>query len=77
MITANSTAQCHRTVSRRADRRSAVPVEVGAGAYTGAGAVIRQDVPPDALAVSKGDQRNMDDYVKRIEDRETEEDQPS
>ena len=53
------------------------PVEVGAGAYTGAGAVIRQDVPPDALAVSKGDQRNMDDYVKRIEDRETEEDQPS
>ena len=53
------------------------PVEVGAGAYTGAGAVIRQDVPPDALAVSKGDQRNMDDYVKRIADRETEEDQPS
>ena len=54
------------------------PVEVGAGAYTGAGAVIRQDVPPEALAVSKGEQRNMDDYVKRIEDRETEEeDQPS
>ena len=41
------------------------PVSVGEGAYTGAGAVIREDVPPGALGVSKGEQRNIEGYAKR------------
>jgi bifunctional UDP-N-acetylglucosamine pyrophosphorylase / glucosamine-1-phosphate N-acetyltransferase len=41
------------------------PVEVGDGAYTGAGAVIKDDVPEGALAVSENDQRNIDGYAER------------
>lgn len=41
------------------------PVEVGDDAYTGAGAVIRSDVPPGALGVSSADQRNIEDYAER------------
>jgi bifunctional UDP-N-acetylglucosamine pyrophosphorylase / glucosamine-1-phosphate N-acetyltransferase len=41
------------------------PVEVGDGAYTGAGSVIREDVPDGALGVSKGDQRNIEGYADR------------
>jgi bifunctional UDP-N-acetylglucosamine pyrophosphorylase/glucosamine-1-phosphate N-acetyltransferase len=37
------------------------PVTVGDDAYTGAGAVIREDVPPGALGVSRGhEQRNIE-----------------
>ncbi len=41
------------------------PVEVGDGAYTGAGSVIREDVPDGALGVSKGEQRNIEGYAER------------
>jgi len=41
------------------------PVEVGEGAYTGAGAVIRSDVPPGSLGVTDAGQRNIEDYAKR------------
>jgi bifunctional UDP-N-acetylglucosamine pyrophosphorylase / glucosamine-1-phosphate N-acetyltransferase len=41
------------------------PVVVGDGASTGAGAVVREDVPPGALAVSSGPQRNIADWVAR------------
>jgi bifunctional UDP-N-acetylglucosamine pyrophosphorylase/glucosamine-1-phosphate N-acetyltransferase len=41
------------------------PVEVGDDAYTGAGAVIKQDVPKGALAVSENDQRNIEGYAER------------
>jgi bifunctional UDP-N-acetylglucosamine pyrophosphorylase/glucosamine-1-phosphate N-acetyltransferase len=41
------------------------PVTVGDGAYTGAGTVVRQDVPPGALAVSAGEQRVIEDWVVR------------
>lgn len=41
------------------------PVEVGDGAYTGAGAVIKGDVPPGALAVSENEQRNIEGYADR------------
>ena len=41
------------------------PVTVGDDAYTGAGTVVRKDVPDGALAVSKVDQRNIEGYAKR------------
>ncbi len=41
------------------------PVTVGDGAYTGAGTVLREDVPPGALAVSAGPQRNIEGWVAR------------
>ncbi|MCW4352010.1 bifunctional UDP-N-acetylglucosamine diphosphorylase/glucosamine-1-phosphate N-acetyltransferase GlmU [Hoyosella sp. YIM 151337] len=39
------------------------PVHVGDGAYTGAGTVLREDVPPGALAISGGRQRNIEGWV--------------
>ena len=41
------------------------PVEVGDAAYTGAGAVIDDDVPEGALAVSQNQQRNIEGYAER------------
>ena len=41
------------------------PVTVGAGAYSGAGTVIKDDVPPGALAVSGGKQRNIEGWVQK------------
>jgi len=41
------------------------PITVGDGAYTGAGTVLRDDVPPGALAVSAGEQRIIEDWVLR------------
>ena len=40
------------------------PVTVGDGAYSGAGTVIREDVPPGALAISGGRQRNIEGGVQ-------------
>ncbi|MCB0868202.1 MAG: bifunctional UDP-N-acetylglucosamine diphosphorylase/glucosamine-1-phosphate N-acetyltransferase GlmU [Solirubrobacterales bacterium] len=48
------------------DTMLVAPVEVGDGAYTGAGAVIRESIPPGALSVSRNDQRNVDDYAGRL-----------
>jgi bifunctional UDP-N-acetylglucosamine pyrophosphorylase/glucosamine-1-phosphate N-acetyltransferase len=39
------------------------PVQVGDRAYTGAGAVVKDDVPEGALAVSDNDQRNIEGYA--------------
>jgi bifunctional UDP-N-acetylglucosamine pyrophosphorylase / glucosamine-1-phosphate N-acetyltransferase len=47
------------------DNMFVAPVTVGDGAYTGAGAVLREDVPPGALAVSAGAQRNIEGWVLR------------
>jgi bifunctional UDP-N-acetylglucosamine pyrophosphorylase / glucosamine-1-phosphate N-acetyltransferase len=41
------------------------PVTIGDGAYTGAGTVVRDDVPAGALAVSAGPQRNVEGWVQR------------
>lgn len=47
------------------DTMFVAPVSVGDGAYTGAGTVLRDDVPPGALAVSAGGQRIIEDWVLR------------
>ena len=47
------------------DTMFVAPVHVGDGAYTGAGTVVRDDVPPGALAVSAGPQRNIEGWVER------------
>jgi bifunctional UDP-N-acetylglucosamine pyrophosphorylase / glucosamine-1-phosphate N-acetyltransferase len=47
------------------DNMYVAPVTVGDGAYSGAGAVLRDDVPPGALAVSAGTQRNIEGWVVR------------
>ena len=47
------------------DNTFVAPVTVGDGAYTGAGSVIRNDVPPGALAVSAGSQRTIEGWVLR------------
>ncbi len=41
------------------------PVQVGDKAYTGAGAVVKGDVPEGALAVSDNDQRNIEGYAEK------------
>jgi len=60
----------HRTTIGRdarlgVDTMLIAPVEVGDGAYTGAGAVIKSDVPEGALAVSENKQRNIEGYADR------------
>ncbi|HVX32838.1 MAG TPA: bifunctional UDP-N-acetylglucosamine diphosphorylase/glucosamine-1-phosphate N-acetyltransferase GlmU [Solirubrobacterales bacterium] len=58
----------HRTTIGRdvrigVDTMLIAPVEVGDSAYTGAGAVIKDDVPEGALGVSENAQRNIDGYA--------------
>ena len=70
-ITANydGEAKHHTTIGSHchtgSDNVFVAPVEVGDGAVTGAGTVVRRDVPPGALAVSTGPQRHLDDWVAR------------
>jgi bifunctional UDP-N-acetylglucosamine pyrophosphorylase/glucosamine-1-phosphate N-acetyltransferase len=47
------------------DTMFVAPVTVGDGAYTGAGTVVREDVPPGALAISSGPQRNIEGWVAK------------
>ena len=46
------------------DTGGVTPVELGDGAYTGAGTVVRRDVPPGALSVSGGPQRIFEGWVE-------------
>ena len=60
----------HRTVVGRhaktgSNNTFVAPVEIGDGAGTAGGTVVRRDVPPGALAVSTGAQRNLDGWVQR------------
>jgi bifunctional UDP-N-acetylglucosamine pyrophosphorylase/glucosamine-1-phosphate N-acetyltransferase len=48
-----------------ADNMFVAPVTIGDGAYTAAGSVITQDVPPGALAVARSRQRNIEGWVSR------------
>lgn len=60
----------HRTtvgshVRMGSDTMYVAPVTVGDGAASGAGTVIRRNVPPGALAVSGGSQRNLEGWAQR------------
>ena len=62
----------HRTkigsgVKTSVDTAFVAPVEVGDGAYTGAGSVITEDVPANALGIARARQRNIADYAERRE----------
>jgi bifunctional UDP-N-acetylglucosamine pyrophosphorylase / glucosamine-1-phosphate N-acetyltransferase len=80
-ITANYDGQRkHRTtiganVRTSVDTTLVAPVTVGDEAYTGAGSVVTDDVPPGALAIARARQTNIDDYAARRRDRK--ESQPS
>ena len=41
------------------------PVTIGDGAWTAAGSVITEDVPPEALAVARVHQKNIEGYGRR------------
>ena len=47
------------------DSMLVAPVTVGDGAYTAAGSVITEDVPPGALAIARPAQRNIEGWVER------------
>jgi bifunctional UDP-N-acetylglucosamine pyrophosphorylase / glucosamine-1-phosphate N-acetyltransferase len=70
-ITANYDGQRkHRTtignqVKTSSDTVFVAPVTVGDGAYTGAGSVITEDVPPGALGMARSRQTNIEDYAER------------
>jgi bifunctional UDP-N-acetylglucosamine pyrophosphorylase/glucosamine-1-phosphate N-acetyltransferase len=60
----------HRTVIGNhartgADNMFVAPVEVGDGAYTGAGTVVRRSVPPGALSYSNAPQKIVEGWVER------------
>jgi len=60
----------HRTVIGRevrigSDTMLVAPVTIGDGAYTAAGSVITDDVPPGALGVGRAKQRNIRGWVQR------------
>jgi bifunctional UDP-N-acetylglucosamine pyrophosphorylase / glucosamine-1-phosphate N-acetyltransferase len=60
----------HRTVvgshvRTGSDTMLVAPVTVGDGAYTAAGSVVTEDVPPGALAVARSHQRNVEGWVQK------------
>jgi bifunctional UDP-N-acetylglucosamine pyrophosphorylase/glucosamine-1-phosphate N-acetyltransferase len=70
-ITANYDGRAkHRTtvgsgVRTSVDTTLVAPVTVGDGAYTAAGSVITEDVPPGALGVARARQTNVEGYAER------------
>jgi bifunctional UDP-N-acetylglucosamine pyrophosphorylase/glucosamine-1-phosphate N-acetyltransferase len=54
------------------DSQLIAPVTIGESAYVGTGTTVREDVPPGALAVSAGKQRNIEGWVENRKKRQTE-----
>ncbi len=54
-----------RNVRTSVDTTLVAPVEVGDDAYTGAGSVIDEDVPPGALGIARPRQQNIEGYAER------------
>lgn len=46
------------------------PLNLGDGSYTGAGSTVTKDVPAGGLAVARGRQRNIDDWIERRRNQE-------
>lgn len=68
----------HRTVIEDgafvgSDTMLVAPVRIGAGAVTGAGSTITRDVPADALAVERSEQRVIEGWAKRRREQDDEE----
>jgi bifunctional UDP-N-acetylglucosamine pyrophosphorylase/glucosamine-1-phosphate N-acetyltransferase len=60
----------HRTklgknVKTGVDTALVAPVEVGDDAYTGAGSVITDDVPPGALGITRAEQQHVEGYAEK------------
>ncbi|HCD72358.1 MAG TPA: UDP-N-acetylglucosamine diphosphorylase/glucosamine-1-phosphate N-acetyltransferase, partial [Thermovirga lienii] len=51
------------------DTMLVAPVNIGDGAYTGAGSVITKDVPPGSLAIGRAKQKNIEGWLERREKR--------
>ncbi|WP_078955197.1 bifunctional UDP-N-acetylglucosamine diphosphorylase/glucosamine-1-phosphate N-acetyltransferase GlmU [Streptomyces griseus] len=62
-------AKHHTTIGSHcrtgSDNMFVAPVTIGDGVYTAAGSVITKDVPSGALAVARGQQRNIEGWVAR------------
>jgi bifunctional UDP-N-acetylglucosamine pyrophosphorylase/glucosamine-1-phosphate N-acetyltransferase len=54
-----------KNVHTGVDTTFVAPVEVGDDAYTGAGSVITEDVPPGALGISRAEQKNVEGYAAK------------
>jgi bifunctional UDP-N-acetylglucosamine pyrophosphorylase/glucosamine-1-phosphate N-acetyltransferase len=52
------------------DTAFVAPVTVGDDAYTAAGSVISEDIPPGSLGVARSRQRNVEGYAERRRERE-------
>jgi bifunctional UDP-N-acetylglucosamine pyrophosphorylase / glucosamine-1-phosphate N-acetyltransferase len=55
------------------DTMLVAPVTVGSGAQTAAGSTITKDVPPDALAIERSDQRTIEGWAARRRRRKSKE----
>jgi len=53
------------------DTMLVAPVSLGDGAYTGAGSVITDDVPPGALGIARERQKNIEGYTERRKQRDS------
>jgi len=53
------------------DSQLIAPVEIGEGAYIGAGSTITKDVPAKALALTRVEQRQIADWARKRTSRET------
>ncbi len=54
-----------KNVHTGVDTTFVAPVQVGDEAYTGAGSVITEDVPPGALGISRAEQKNVEGYAAK------------
>jgi bifunctional UDP-N-acetylglucosamine pyrophosphorylase/glucosamine-1-phosphate N-acetyltransferase len=65
----DGTAKHHTDVGEAAfvgsNSNLVAPVTVGDGAYVAAGSTVTKDVPPGALGVARGQQRNIDGWVPK------------
>lgn len=60
----------HKTVIEKdvfigSDTQIVAPVRIGKGAYVGAGSTIVRDVPPNSLAISRTEQRNIEEWATK------------